>query len=62
MRDMRDPQSIGEVLLGRGKDVSIIEAADDLPRMAVRFYDESAKQFDYRLGIPHASEDGESKP
>lgn len=48
MRDIRDPQEIGEVLLARGKGVSIIEAADDLPGQFIRRYGESLEQANER--------------
>lgn len=44
MRDIRDPQEIGEILLARGKNVSINEAADDLPALRIRRYGETEKE------------------
>lgn len=44
MRDIRDPQEIGEILLARGEKVSIVEAADDLWGIDIRRYGESDEQ------------------
>jgi len=48
MRDIRDPQEIGEMLLNRSKGRSILNAADELDRFMIRRYEETLEEYQER--------------
>lgn len=47
-RDIRDPQIIGEMLLNRAKDLTILQGVDMLSAYCIPFYDESEEDYDKR--------------
>lgn len=49
MKDIRDPQVIGEVLLRRDPQTSVIEAANDLPGYFIPKYGETKEEQEQRL-------------
>jgi len=49
MRDIRDPQEIGEMLLNRSKGRSILNAADELDRLMIRYYGETDEEVEKRF-------------
>jgi hypothetical protein len=49
MRDIRDPQAIGEMLLNRSKGRSILNAADELDRLMIRYYGETDEEVEKRF-------------
>lgn len=58
MRDMRDPQEVGDYLLDRQSGVSVLKRADDLPGYILRNYGETPAEYIARVNLKTPSKNG----